>query len=48
MPDVVSALIDTYIELRHDDERFVDTVARLGIAPFKERVYRDKELAHAA
>ncbi len=22
--------------------------ARLGIAPFKERVYRDKELAHAA
>ena len=48
MPDVVSALIDTYIEHRHADERFVDTVERLGIAPFKERVYRGRELAHAA
>jgi sulfite reductase (NADPH) hemoprotein beta-component len=48
MPDVISALIDTYIEQRHADERFVDTVERLGIAPFKERVYRGKELAHAA
>jgi sulfite reductase (NADPH) hemoprotein beta-component len=25
--------------LRHDDERFADTVRRLGIEPFKERVY---------
>jgi len=48
MPDVVAALIDTYIEHRHADERFVDTVERLGIAPFKERVYRGRELAHAA
>jgi sulfite reductase (NADPH) hemoprotein beta-component len=48
MPDVVSALIDTYIERRHADERFADTVERLGIAPFKERVYRGKELSHAA
>ena len=48
MPDVISALIDTYIEQRHADERFVDTVERLGIAPFKERVYRGRELAHAA
>lgn len=39
MPDVVSRLIDAYLELRHADERFVDTVERLGIAPFKERVY---------
>ena len=48
MPDVISALIDTYIERRHDGELFVDTVARLGITPFKERVYRGRELAHAA
>ena len=46
---VISKLIDTYIAERHDDELFVDTVHRLGIAPFKTRVYADrKELAHAA
>ncbi len=48
MPDVVAKLIDTYIDTRHEDELFVDTVHRLGIAPFKERVYGDrKEAAHA-
>jgi sulfite reductase (NADPH) hemoprotein beta-component len=47
MPDVVAKLIDTYIDVRHDDELFVDTVTRLGIAPFKAHVY-GKELAHAA
>jgi sulfite reductase (NADPH) hemoprotein beta-component len=39
MPDVIERLIETYIELRHEDERFVDTVQRLGVEPFKERVY---------
>ena len=39
MPDVVARLVETYVELRHEDERFVDTVRRLGIEPFKERVY---------
>jgi sulfite reductase (NADPH) hemoprotein beta-component len=39
MPDVVSRLIETYIDIRHEDERFVDTVQRVGIDPFKERVY---------
>ena len=39
MPDVVARLIDTYIERRHADERFIDTVRRIGIEPFKERVY---------
>ena len=49
MPGVVSKLIDTYIDLRHEDELFVDTVERVGIAPFKLRVYAEhKELARAA
>ncbi|MGZ5061000.1 MAG: nitrite/sulfite reductase [Usitatibacter sp.] len=48
MPDVVAKLIDTYIDIRHDDELFVDTVHRVGVAPFKERVYAGRELAHAA
>jgi sulfite reductase (NADPH) hemoprotein beta-component len=39
MPDVVARLLEVYVERRHDDERFVDTVARLGLEPFKERVY---------
>jgi len=39
MPDVIARLIDTYLSHRHEDERFVDTVHRLGIDPFKERVY---------
>jgi sulfite reductase (NADPH) hemoprotein beta-component len=39
MPDVVARLIDVYVERRHDDERFVDTVRRLGLEPFRERVY---------
>ena len=39
MPDVIARLIDTYIDHRHVDERFIDTVRRIGIEPFKERVY---------
>jgi sulfite reductase (NADPH) hemoprotein beta-component len=39
MPDVIMRLIEAYLAHRHDDERFVDTVHRLGIDPFKERVY---------
>jgi len=44
---VVESLIGTYLSLRHDGERFVDAVHRLGIAPFKERVYA-QEIARAA
>ncbi len=39
MPDVVAKLIETYLDIRHEDELFVDTVHRVGIAPFKYRVY---------
>ena len=39
IPDVVSGLIEVYLEHRHEDEHFVDTVRRLGIEPFKQRVY---------
>ncbi len=48
MPDVIQKLIGTYLDARHEDERFVDTVHRVGIAPFKARVYGDsKEVTHA-
>jgi sulfite reductase (NADPH) hemoprotein beta-component len=39
MPDVVERLIETYLAQRHEDERFIDTVRRIGLEPFKERVY---------
>jgi sulfite reductase (NADPH) hemoprotein beta-component len=41
MPDVVARLIDVYVQQRHEDERFIDTVRRLGIDPFKDRVYAE-------
>ena len=48
MPEVVAKLVATYLDARHPDERFVDTVHRIGIAPFKARVYGSREMAHAA
>jgi len=39
MADVVEKLVGTYVDLRIEDERFIDTVKRLGIEPFKTRVY---------
>ncbi len=38
--DVIEDVVAAYIELRaRPDELFVDTVRRLGVEPFKERVY---------
>jgi sulfite reductase (NADPH) hemoprotein beta-component len=39
MPEVVGRLLAVYVRERREDERFVDTAQRLGIAPFKEHVY---------
>jgi sulfite reductase (NADPH) hemoprotein beta-component len=39
MPDVVEKLVGTYLEHRTAEERFIDTVRRIGVAPFKQRVY---------
>lgn len=37
--DAVATILDTYVELRDDDEPFLETVRRVGINPFQERVY---------
>ncbi|MEO8038259.1 MAG: nitrite/sulfite reductase [Betaproteobacteria bacterium] len=47
MPDVISTLIDTYLDVREDGERFIDSVERLGHAPFKARVYATETKAVA-
>ncbi|QDC43873.1 nitrite/sulfite reductase [Methylophilus medardicus] len=45
MPGVVQRLIEVYVRERHEEERFIDTVRRLGVAPFKAHVYAEKETA---
>jgi sulfite reductase (NADPH) hemoprotein beta-component len=37
--DAVETIVDTYLHVREDGERFLDTVRRLGIHPFKEKLY---------
>jgi sulfite reductase (NADPH) hemoprotein beta-component len=38
--DVVEDIVEAYLALRaRPDELFVDTVKRLGVEPFRERVY---------
>jgi sulfite reductase (NADPH) hemoprotein beta-component len=37
--DAVENLVDEYLERRAPGERFLDTVRRLGVSHFKERVY---------
>lgn len=39
VPDVVEEILNTYLDLRQDQERFIDTYRRVGIQPFKERAY---------
>ncbi len=42
MPDVIAKIIQVYIDNRHADERFLDTLDRIGNDPFKNRVYEGR------
>ncbi|MBU3644433.1 MAG: nitrite/sulfite reductase [Candidatus Methylopumilus sp.] len=51
MPGVVQRLIEVYLRERQDEERFIDTVRRIGVDPFKQHVYaksaeQDTGVAH--
>ena len=35
----IRKILDVYVERREDEERFIDTVRRIGVDPFRERVY---------
>jgi sulfite reductase (NADPH) hemoprotein beta-component len=37
--EAVDSLVATYLDNRREGERFVDTYRRIGITPFKDRVY---------
>ena len=39
VPQVLGTILDTYIEHRSTDESFVDCLHRIGMQPFKEKVY---------
>ncbi|MBU3598289.1 nitrite/sulfite reductase [Polynucleobacter bastaniensis] len=40
IPDVMTSLINTYVEQRTCDEPFIETYRRLGAIPFKEAAYK--------
>jgi sulfite reductase (NADPH) hemoprotein beta-component len=37
--DAIETIVNTYLDLRQDGERFNDTYARVGATPFKEKLY---------
>jgi sulfite reductase (NADPH) hemoprotein beta-component len=41
IPDVMTSLINAYVEQRTPGEPFIDTYRRLGMSPFKEAAYRN-------
>jgi sulfite reductase (NADPH) hemoprotein beta-component len=48
VPDVIERLIDTYIANRYDEERFLDTYARIGLQPFRDAAYPATTTGNAA
>jgi sulfite reductase (NADPH) hemoprotein beta-component len=43
IPDVISNVINTYVNERDEDESFISAYRRLGVAPFKEAAYKNKK-----
>lgn len=41
IPDVMTSLINTYVQQRTSDESFIETYRRIGVAPFKEAAYKN-------
>ena len=39
VPDIIERILDVYVDRRFDGEPFLHTVRRIGVDPFKERVY---------
>jgi sulfite reductase (NADPH) hemoprotein beta-component len=43
VPEVIAALLTVYVEQRTPSERFIDTLQRVGIEPFKARAYAGRD-----
>ena len=39
IPGVIATILDMYVALRDPDERFIDTLTRVGVGPFRSAVY---------
>jgi sulfite reductase (NADPH) hemoprotein beta-component len=39
IPGVIAIVLETYVDQRTEEETFLDTYRRIGLDPFKERVY---------
>jgi sulfite reductase (NADPH) hemoprotein beta-component len=39
VPGVLATLLDVYVAQREGEERFIDTVRRIGVTPFSDAVY---------
>ncbi len=39
VPATLVRILERYVEERSEDERFIDTVRRIGVEPFRERAY---------
>jgi sulfite reductase (NADPH) hemoprotein beta-component len=37
--DAIERVVEVFVDRHHDGERFVDTVRRIGLEPFKEKLY---------
>ena len=37
--DAVETIVDVYLAQRQGNERFIDTYRRVGLKPFKEKLY---------
>jgi sulfite reductase (NADPH) hemoprotein beta-component len=48
VPAAIEAIVETYLGLRIDSERFLDTYRRVGIEPFKQAVYGEAASRAAA
>ena len=48
VPEVIEALISVYLEQRTPGERFIDTLQRIGLDPFKARAYVGRDRRRSA
>jgi len=46
VPTAIRKIVDTYLQMRAHEERFIDTYRRVGIEPFKGAVYGASSQAH--
>jgi sulfite reductase (NADPH) hemoprotein beta-component len=46
IPDVIQRLLEVYLAARLEGEIFIDTVERIGLNPFKARVYGEQHGPH--